>query len=250
MVSGRCSPPRTPQICVLDADPDVGRRLSPREFAAARPQSLARVRTLPAGPWDPEHELHDEDGAGLLVLDGMLRFRITVSERRSCELLGAGDLLRPWEEGAGDGALTERVEWMLLSPAPVAVLDADVTRRLAAWPTILGELAGRALRRSRALAARMAIAQLPAIELRVQLLFWHLADRWGHVTPDGVVLRIAPGQETIAQLIGASRGRVNGALRVLRDDGLLERLPEGWLLCGAPPHELLRDRSPVAAATR
>jgi hypothetical protein len=232
---------------VLDADPDLGRGLSTCEHETARAQSLAALRTIAAGRWRPDEELHDADGAGLLVLDGVLRRRVVVANRVSCELLGAGDLLRPWDD-LQDGAVPASVTWMLPAPVPVAILDAAVTRRLAAWPTIVSELAAREARRSHALAKRMAIAQVPSIELRVQLLFWHLADRWGRVTTDGVTLDLAPDQETIGNLIGASRGRVNTSLRALLRDGELQPLPTGWLLRGERPQRLLHDRALAAAS--
>jgi hypothetical protein len=179
------------------------------------------------------------------MLDGLLRRRTVLHGRMSCELLGAGDLLRPWQEHDPDAAIRTRTDWMIRATTPIAILDAEVTRRLAAWPSILSELAARTIERSRAFEVRMAIAQLPSIELRVQLLFWHLADRWGHVARDGVALTIKPEQETIGILIGASRGRVNVALRNLTNDGTLQRHPRGWLLCGDNPKRLLADPDPA-----
>jgi hypothetical protein len=234
-------------VCVLDADPDLASGLSGREFAAAREQSLAPLRTLHLGRWRPDDEHFETRGLGLLVLDGILRRRTRLQGRMSCELLGAGDLLRPWQEHDIDAAVPTRIDWMVRQTTPLAVLDATVTSRLAAWPSILSELAGRTMRRSRAFEVRMAIAQLPSIELRVQLLFWHLADRWGRVGRDGVTLTIKPEQETIGALIGASRGRVNAALRNLTADGKLRRHPAGWLLCGECPEQLLKGRGVSAS---
>lgn len=238
-------PPRQHVVCILDADPDLGCQLAAGEFAVARERLLAPLRTLHPGRWHPHSDDFDTEGLGLLVLDGVLRRRTELHGRMSCELLGAGDLLRPWHDDDPDAAIRTTTDWMIRATAPIALLDAELTRRLAEWPSILGQLIARTTRRSRGLEIRMAIAQLPDIELRVHLLFWHLADRWGHVSVDGVTLGLKPEQETIGTLIGASRSRVNTALRNLTQTGQLQKRVEGWLLCGDHP---LRENSTTLQA--
>lgn len=156
---------RTVQVCVLDADPGLGWRLSASELAAAREHSLAPLRTLSEGVWRPGDEHFDEDAMGLLVLDGVLQRRLALGGRVSCELLGEGDLLRPWQIEDEDSSMPVTHDWRVRAAAPIAVLNADVVQRLSQWPSVLGELAGRTMRRSRALAMRMAIAQAPSLEL-------------------------------------------------------------------------------------
>src|SRR6266496_530716 len=39
-------------------------------------------------------------------------------------------------------------------------------------------------------AVQQAISQLPRVEIRVLALMWHLAERWGHVTPGGLALTL------------------------------------------------------------
>jgi hypothetical protein len=51
----------------------------------------------------------------------------------------------------------------------------------------------------------------------------------------------------LAAIIGARRPTVSTALGALRDDGLVERIEDGWLLRGEPPQELHDLRSKVAA---
>jgi len=69
----------------------------------------------------------------------------------------------------------------------------------------------------------MAIAAVPGVQARIELLFWHLAERWGRVAPQGVMLSLNPEQGTIDEMIGASRSRANAALRQLEDAKRLER---------------------------
>ena len=61
------------------------------------------------------------DHLGFLVLDGLIGRRVLVPERgRSLELLGRGDLFRPWQD---DSASFSRQSWTVLEPASIAVLD-------------------------------------------------------------------------------------------------------------------------------
>src|SRR3954467_8948746 len=55
---------------------------------------LGGVQWLDAGAWQPPK---DPGGLGLLVLDGFLVRHVDVVGRPAAELLGSGDLLRPWQ---------------------------------------------------------------------------------------------------------------------------------------------------------
>jgi hypothetical protein len=105
---------------------------------------------------------------------------------------------------------------------------------------VLPELAGRILQRSRTLAVRLAIAQIPKLDVRLHWLFWHLADRWGRTHRDGVVLPLRLSQGTLADLVCASRSSVNAALRTLAASGAI-RLQDDrtWILTGDGPAESL-----------
>jgi CRP/FNR family cyclic AMP-dependent transcriptional regulator len=78
---------------------------------------------------------------------------------------------------------------------------------------------------------RAAIVGLPRVEERVLALFWQLADRWGVVRPEGVVVQLPLTHALIGQLVGAQRPTVSLALQSLADDGLLLRGDIGaWTL--------------------
>ena len=59
------------------------------------------------------------------------------------------------------------------------------------------------------------------MNLRVLLLLWHLADRWGRVGADGVRLDLDLTHELIARMIGASREMVSRVVKDLHDKGVI-----------------------------
>jgi CRP-like cAMP-binding protein len=159
------------------------------------------------------------------------------------DLLGPGDLLLPWEpdrtEPFGAGA-----RWEVLEPARIAVLDRRFTRVLSRWPEIMVALLGRAVSRSRAFALGLAISQLTGVELRLQVLLWHLASRWD-VGPEGEnVIPVRLTHQLLASLISAQRPTVTRALGHLTDDGLVSRRDDGLLVVhGEPPRQFSRLRA-------
>jgi hypothetical protein len=85
----------------------------------------------------------------------------------------------------------------------------------------------------------------------LKALFWHLAERWGRVSGDGVIVPLALTHRILGQLVGARRPTVSTALSELAEREELTRRPDGsWLLRGDPPdaESLARKPSPAAHA--
>lgn len=242
-------------VLLLDVDPDLGAALSAEEFALARRHLRARVSELDAGHWDPPTAPSGHRHLGLLVIDGVLTRDVSVRERCCAELLGAGDVLRPWDQLEALGASVEHTyRWEVLEPARVAQIDARVAAALARWPSVASALVSRALRRVRTMGLQYALTQVQGVDVRLHLVLWHLADRWGRVTPAGVVLRLPLTHQLLGRLIGARRPSVTSALQRLDRDGLVLRMEDGsWLLHGRPDeielqHESTRRRHLSAVA--
>ena len=225
---------RTKTISVLDADPDLAARLSPAALRAAREHAVAPVFTVRLGEFDPRSWGVSADGhLGFLVLSGLLTRSVTVLGRTSIELLGAEDLLRPWEEGAEEASVPRGVSWRVLQPAQIAVLDQRFVRRVARWPEIGAALLDRLFRRVQRLSFHVAILENPRVDVRLVLLFWQLADRWGHVGPEGVTLRLRLTHEALGRLVRAQRPSVTVNLMRLTERGLIQRDEPGcWVLRG------------------
>ena len=131
--------------------------------------------------------------------------------------------------------------WTVLEPARFAVLAPPFTRVLGQYPAAVEAVLRGASNRAYSLAITMAVSNLRRVDDRLLVLLWYLANRWGRVTPDGVVLPLRLTHETLARLVGAQRPSVTTALSQLEEGGKLRRTADrAWLLCGDPPDTLTR----------
>jgi CRP-like cAMP-binding protein len=223
-------------VHLLDADPDLGALLSHERLIAARRRLIAREHGVPRGEWLDER-LHraGPEQLGMLVLDGVVARELLMRDNISTELLGAGDLLRPWQDQPRDQLLRASVRWTILEPVRCAVLDQSFAEQAALFPEVHAMLIDRVTERAHRLALTQAISQLNGVDHRIHALLWHLAERWGRVTPRGTAISLNLPHRVISQLVGARRPTVSTALRELVEAGAIERRPDGgWLLTGEP----------------
>jgi CRP/FNR family transcriptional regulator, cyclic AMP receptor protein len=227
---------------ILREDPELAEVIPDAQRARAAEECVAPTRSVKRGRWTPEEEAADwvgPGGIGLLVLEGLLVRRVGVDDRFGAELLGEGDLLRPWEGANPDPTLNRTIGWRVLEATRLAVLDGAVAAAMAAYPQLSGGLVARALERSRNLSINMAIIHQSRVNTRLLMLLWHLADRWGRVRSEGVVLPLHLTHSVLADLVAARRPTVTSALSELARHGLVTPRERGWLLHGDPPGELL-----------
>jgi CRP/FNR family transcriptional regulator, cyclic AMP receptor protein len=219
-------------VPVLELDPDLSEALSVEDRLEATRAAMAATVRLEPGTWSPPAAAQ-AGHMGLLVLDGVLTRTVGLNDRQSVELLAPGDVLRPWVELGDDAPANLGVEWTVMEPATLAVLDAGFARRVARWPEIAAALTDRLVMRARWLGLDLAVCHLRRVDDRLMLLFWQLARRWGKVTTEGIVIPLALQHQLIAGLVGAQRPSVTTRLGLLRSRGLVERRPDGtWLLPG------------------
>jgi hypothetical protein len=224
-----------PPVPVLDADPGL-RDVVGERAGHARNVSLAGVLMLRTGSWNAsEHAELARGGFGLLVLDGVLLRRVGVEGRFGAELLAQGDLLRPWQHDGEGGVIPFETTWRVVVATRLAILDLRWAARMAPFPEVAAELAGRCLERSLRLATIMAIVQQPRLDQRLWLLFWELADRYGRVHRDGVHIDLPLTHEVISHLAAARRPSVSAALSRLSARGVLRREGRHWVVIGDAP---------------
>src|SRR4051794_26058537 len=241
---------RTPEMVrLLEVDPDLGSLLTGQRRADAERELAVRTHQVAVGPWDVSRlSGASADHVGLLLVDGVLSRELVVADQVSAELLGPGDLVRPWQAGNRANLLPVEALWSVLSPLTVAVLDRRFAAEIARFPEVTTALFERLGERSIRLATTQAISQLTRVDRRLRALFWHLAERWGRVSGQGVIVPLALTHRILGQLVGARRPTVSTALSELTERGELVRRADGsWLLPGDPPDAESLARKPGAS---
>jgi CRP/FNR family transcriptional regulator, cyclic AMP receptor protein len=238
MVTMTAAPEVGPGVChILLEDPDLAEAVpAPRREEVVNACAVREIR-LPAGPW-PGDDAASAEGIGMLVLEGLLIRHAGIEGRFGAEVVGRGDLIRPWQDESGTLTLPLSTTWIATEPTRLALLDQRFASLLGRYPTLTGRLLARAIRRARHLAVNMAIVHQARVDVRLHMLFWLLASRFGRVRGDGVFVPLRLTHAVLAELVAARRPTVTSALSALGRAGLLRALEDGWLLSGEPPGEL------------
>ena len=230
-------------IRLLDHDPDLARSVRPDRVEEARRSALVDVVSLPRGPWDLDVEAHGCP-YGLLLLDGLVSRTTLLGDVAASELLGRGDVLVP--AAPEESLVPADVRWTVLEPVCVALLDERFLFVVRRWPELAAALFGRIAAQSARLSMQRALGHLPRVEDRLHGLLWFLAERWGRVTPRGVVVPLRLTHDMLGQLVGAKRPTVSLAIKALEELGVVERRADGaWLMLQAwsPPAAAGEDAS-------
>lgn len=231
---------RQGSVChVLDEDAGLAEAVDASRRDRALAECTARCINIPPGRWQG-HEEPDANAIGLLVLSGVLIRKVGIEGRFGAELLGEGDVLRPWQEDVDPPTLRAAGDWRVLAPTRMALLDEQFARMLGRYPELAGCLMSRAIQRSRHLTVNMAIIHQARVDVRLHMLLWHLASRWGRVRQDGITVPIKLTHSVLADLVAARRPTVTTALTELSKRGVVRSVDDGWLLRGQPPGEFVR----------
>lgn len=229
--------PRRDVVRIFSIEPDFLAGIDDQTARLLTDRVVAPRLWVESGPWEPPATERVRRSLGLLVIDGLLLRTVELHGRRCPEVVGAGDLLRPWDDLAA--SLPHDASWTALGRASVALLDESFASVVARWPSIVAQLLTRGVQRSRSLALHLAIVHVRHADVRLRMLLWHLADRWGRMTPDGVHLPLRLTHELLAELACLRRPTASSALKRLARKGEIVRRADGtWLLTGAPPDPL------------
>jgi CRP/FNR family transcriptional regulator, cyclic AMP receptor protein len=222
----------------LREDPELAEAIPlPRRQSAIEACTAPEIR-LAAGGSDQVLPGFDE-AVGLLVLKGLLIRHVGIEGRFGAELVGEGDILRPWQLDSESPLLPLETDWSVINPARVAVLDQSFYVHISNHPELASCLIARTMQRVRNLATNMAIVHQARVDVRVRMLLWHLAGRWGRVSSEGTLVPMRLTHAVLSQLVAARRPTVTSALSDLARRGLVLPFRDGWLLRGEPPVELL-----------
>ncbi len=230
-------------VRLYDEDPALFDDVSAVHSRAASARVTAQAHAVTKGPWDGMLPA-GTDPVALLVLDGLLLRTVAACRRRTSELLGPGDVLRPWDGDGMSASVPFDVRWTVLERSRIAVIDRGLFHAASPWPEVVSALLGRAVQRAHDLALQLTIADLRRVEDRLLAALWHFADRWGVEELGGVTVPLTVSHEILAQLVSAQRPTVSAAMQRLQEAGHVRRLPDrSWLLFRMPA-----ELSPKATA--
>ena len=235
-------------VRLLEADPDLGALLTgPRRDEAERDLTVRR-HDVPAGTWDVER-LERRLARPRRAAAARRRPLARAGGRRPGERRAARPRRprapvadrQPRQPAARRGRVVgpdRRSTWRSWTAASPPTSRA--TRR--SPPCCFDRLGERSVR----LGTTQAISQLTRVDRRLRALFWHLAERWGRVSSQGVIVPLALTHRILGQLVGARRPTVSTALAELAEREELVRRPDGsWLLRGDPPNAQTLARRPA-----
>lgn len=230
---------------LLDLVPDIAEDVPAAERSAVRRGTAVQTERVAPGPWSPADLVSEGGAIGVLIAEGAIVRDVLIAGSIASDLLGPGDVAGL---GDDDAALVPaELRWTVSAPARVAIIDARLLSSLEAWPAVTARLLARATRQTSTLALQRAISQLPRVDQRLLALFWHLAERWGRVGHDGIVVRLALTHETLGRMVGARRPTVSLALKELSTAGtVVRRLDGAWVLRRDGLERLVPEREPDA----
>jgi CRP-like cAMP-binding protein len=229
---------------LLDVDPDLGIRRGGPEPSGTRERITAPVYRLAPGTMPSPPEPQRDGHLGFLLLKGLLLYEVSACGRATAELLGPGDVVRPWAHSVSS-TLSSKAKWVVLEQALLADL-AGVAARPAEAGDILEALVSRCADRAEAVAIQRSITAHVRVDVRVLAYLWHLADRFGVVVPGAVKLDVPLTHAVLARLVGARRPTVTTALQRLMQLGYLTREGRAFVLQGeASAIAELESRSPA-----
>lgn len=230
----------TPRVALLDLDPELGRMLPEADLEQARAALVVPAVDVPAGVLSLATVSGDAiNPFAACVISGLLTRDVDIGGQPALELLGPGDVFVGREV---DGTLPAQTRLVATVPSRIALLDDRLLAAVRHWPRLLPGLMQRVCEQRDRLALQLAISHQPRVEDRLMNLFWHLSDRFGSVTAEGIVVPLGLTHEALGRLIGARRPTVTLALRALDERGVLRRRDDrAWMLSEWPPERALDD---------
>jgi CRP-like cAMP-binding protein len=223
----------------LDLDPDLATGIPPEELEKARGACRGALIRVSRGRCQIPMANPSGHGVwGFIVIEGLICRELSIRDNSMLEFLGPTDVLQPpmVRDGLAAGA---RVAITASTDAQLLAVGSALLRAAARWPSILAVVLQRLEAQRERLAFQGLIAHLPRAEHRLLLALAHLSERWGRVTPDGILVPLPLTHSLLGQMIGARRPTVTLAVRSLQNDGVIRRSDNRfWLLTDKAPDAL------------
>jgi CRP/FNR family transcriptional regulator, cyclic AMP receptor protein len=217
-------------VSLLRVWPDIAGRIDPEQRSIAERWLVA-----------PLVRACDEDLAGALAVErdafdfvvvrGTVLKETTLAGSSALELLGPGDVLAPPLSAIRQLEFRAVSRYLALGEVLIATLGVRFELVAARWPQLSDFLQRQIAEQAHRASMHLAMLHLPRAEDRILALFVDLGDRFGRVTPDGILIDVALSHELIGRLIAGRRPTATLALNHLYQRGFLTRLADNsWKL--------------------
>jgi CRP/FNR family cyclic AMP-dependent transcriptional regulator len=163
---------------------------------------------------------------GFVIVDGVVLKETTLAQQSALELLGPGDLLAPPLSAGRQLESQALSRYLAHGPVSLAVIETHFRLATRRWPGIADVLLDRLGLQAHRTSQHLAMLHLPRVEDRIAALFTELAERFGRVTPEGILIDLPLTHDVIGGLVASRRPTATIALQKLAADGLLERLDD------------------------
>jgi CRP/FNR family cyclic AMP-dependent transcriptional regulator len=227
--SDRVADPPPSHVSLLRVWPDIAERLDPEDRDAAE-QALV-VPLLSARDDDLTATLEAVDAFDFVLFEGTVLKETTLAAHSALELLGPCDVLAPPVSPARQVELRGVCRYLALGAVSIVVLGRRFQLVAARWPHVSDFLHSQIADQAHRASIHLAMLHLPRAEDRILALFTDLGDRFGRVTPDGILIDLPLSHDLIGRLTASRRPTATIALQLLHDQGLLTKLAaDSWRL--------------------
>jgi CRP/FNR family cyclic AMP-dependent transcriptional regulator len=219
-----------PRILLPEMLPEIAARIPPGDHELAH-----QVLSVPAlratnGPLD-DVLATTPTAFDFIIVDGIVLKQTSYAGRQALELQGPGDVLAPPLTPSRQIESPAVSSYHAHGEVLLAVLEERFRMAARRWPGLSDVLHDHLARQTHRASMHLARLHLSRAEDRILTLFSDLAERFGRVTPDGIVIDIDLTHDLIGQMIASRRPTVSLALEQLSHARQLTRSAGGqWNL--------------------
>jgi CRP/FNR family cyclic AMP-dependent transcriptional regulator len=219
-----------PRISLPEVLPEIAAHIPTDDHELA--QQVLSVPTLQATDEPLDDLLATTPTAfDFIIVDGIVLKQTSYAGRHALELHGPGDVLAPPLTGSRQIESPAVCSYRAHGEVRLAVLEERFRAAARRWPGLADVLHDHLARQTHRASMRLARLHLPRAEDRILALFSDLGERFGRVTPDGIVIDIDLTHDLIGQMIASRRPTVSLALEQLSQARQLTRSDGGqWNL--------------------
>jgi len=218
------------RVSLFGVLPELAAGLPASERAIAERASLGPILVVEDEDLADALRSRAADAFDFLVIEGAVLKQTTLLARAALEILGPGDVLAPPLTAIRQVESRAVSRYLAHGRVAVAPLDTRFLRATARWPRLAAVLHDRLAQQTHRASMHLAMLHLPRVEERIAALFSDLGERFGHVTPEGIMIDLPLTHATIGRLVGSRRPTVSLAMRTLEDEKRLRRGDDRWIV--------------------